>query len=997
MRLKVAFHVCLCSAAVAFGADGIRLVEDGVAKCRVVVADDANRPEKFGAREIATYFDKVTGCGELDGAYPIRVTVDAANPDLREDGFILDVTPHGLTVTGANPRGALYGCYEILKRYAGMRWLVPGDDGEYCVHEGKSIVVPVGREVQNAYLRVRKTVANSEAVWFWHARNNMTCETGSWRFADRRTGKPTKLASRLEELCVKGVATAGNSHILQEMMSGWAGAESRAKMDALFAAHPEWFPLVGGRRVPIYRANDPNPCVSNAGLLDLMASNLYERVRGPHGSDDYVTIGNNDTTTWCECERCRALDAPELENTKGARADRYWHLVTEVARRVWARDPSIRLGGWCYQDFWYPPARVKIDPRLRVFVSFNNQCWRHSVDDERCSVNAEWRRIYKAWARLGLPLVVNRDEISTLGAPGSSFSPIERTLCENVLAYPSFGCSGSSLCVYAPFEHKSIYQAAPYLGKSDRWYGIWQGCYMIARMMWNPSGTNVDRDLEEACRLFYGEAAWRGGMREFRQLLTDAWVRTPGCYGWGLGAPLGRCLDQAGVEDRLVALLDDAMKAAEASGDARSIAHVRRECDMFELTWRKARKEYLENFKELTAYRQMGEIRIDGVLDEADWRNADVLGNFSPSESMRIACPDAKIQPSFVRIVYSPETLYIAVECMEPSPDKMIACPALPDDATRVWPSLGEHVELFYNYPDMGESYYHLIINVHGAFIAAVQKAAVVRTPLKTAAKWATKVQKDRWTLEVAIPTSEIGMKCFDGATWKVNVGRVRKSAELKTPRNVETSSCCNGKFHGALNFVNVKFAPRRAEGLHQGASATAWSNGGFEETRSNASIPRYYQWSAFTFPKGDDAVPAVWNGRSLRGRFLDEDGNRFVRILPGEESCLSQYFVSASPGSVSIRFRLRGRGRVSLETALYTDADGARGYRLQRGTVRTETFEATEAWRAVTVERTKNGLPTERLAVRFSATPGSRIDLDDVIVSPRPPDGAAEAAGVRD
>ena len=93
------------------------------------------------------------------------------------------------------------------------------------------------------------------------------------------------------------------------------------------------------------------------------------------------------------------------------------------------------------------------------------------------------------------------------------------------------------------------------------------------------------------------------------------------------------------------------------------------------------------------------------------------------------------------------------------------------------------------------------------------------------------------------------------------------------------------------------------------------------------------------------------------------------------------------------VRFRLRGRGRVSLETALYTDADGARGYRLQKGTVRTETFEATEAWRAVTVERTKNGLPTERLAVRFRTTPGSRIDLDDVIVSPRPPDDGLEAA----
>ena len=328
----------LLSAIAGFAGTGeVVLVDDGVAKCRVIVADDAHPALKFGAKELATYLDKATGCGDLKGDFQISIAVDGKRlqvGELKEDGFILDVKPTGIDVIGANPRGALYGCYEILKKYAGMRWIMPGEDGEYCVLRDKTVAVPVGRSVHNPSLMVRKTVADGEIAWLWHARNNMTCETSSRNFEDRKTGKPTVKAARLTELCVKGVGTAGNSHIMMDMMCGWAGKGKKAAIDALFAAHPEYFPLVRGQRIPIYDAGDPNPCVSNPELLDLMAKNLYKHIKGPHGSEDYVTIGNNDTTAWCECEKCRALDAPELAGTKGARADRYWHTVGEIAKRI---------------------------------------------------------------------------------------------------------------------------------------------------------------------------------------------------------------------------------------------------------------------------------------------------------------------------------------------------------------------------------------------------------------------------------------------------------------------------------------------------------------------------------------------------------------------------------------------------------------------------------------------------------------------------------------
>ena len=46
--------------------------------------------------------------------------------------------------------------------------------------------------------------------------------------------------------------------------------------------------------------------------------------------------------------------------------------------------------------------------------------------------------------------------------------------------------------------------------------------------------------------------------------------------------------------------------------------HVRRERDIFAYTWEAVRKTYLENYKELNAYRKTSPITIDGNLSEQD-------------------------------------------------------------------------------------------------------------------------------------------------------------------------------------------------------------------------------------------------------------------------------------------------------------------------------------------------------------------------------------------
>ena len=786
----------------------LNLTRDGKVAAEIVVPADAPRPVAFAKRELEKYLGilatnavgepKSKGEGE-QRKVSVSISVDEKNPELKEDGFVIEADAQGVRIVGQNPRGALYGAYEILRRYGGIRWLAPGDDCEYFTRKG-DVVVPHGRSVQNPDLKVRKTISTDA---LWHARNNMqTVVNADWFYG--KDGKTVGEAGRkLEDMAVMGEGLGG--HVMCELLYGqfnWDSPARQKRLDDMYARHPEWFPLVGGKRVTTYA----NPCVSNEALLDHMASNYVAVLRREHVFDSPVLIGNNDTTVWCECEKCRALDAPEAKGTRGERSDRYWYMVNGLARRVWKVLPEAKFSAWAYQDFWYPPRHVKPDPRIQVVISYNNQCWRHAVDDPKCPVNAKFRDIYLSWKRAGVTNVVNRDEIGAWdgnGSPGCEFLPTETVLPRNFAAYPAIGCCGSSFCVNTPYPEFSDFAKkwAPYHGHRYHWWAMWQTCYVSALTMWNAKA-DWKPALEEANRLYYG-AAWENGMREFRELLAKCFFSVDGCIGWGLGLSTGPCLDAPGSEERLVALIDRAVAAAKSSGDARALKHVARERTIFEMTWRKSRKNYLENYREMTGRMRTGEIRVDGVLDERNWAEASAYTDFREPNWVEEKDRNKDLKQTSVRVLWDAETLYVAVEAMEPRPEKIVAGDKVFRDAVDC-DTLGDHVELFYSYPDMSGACWQMMINSKGQIIESYNRSSTDRdTKVRTRAKWATKVGADRWTLEIAIPTSEIGQNIFDGANWRLNVARIRKVAGEKDEMS---SAAGSGVFHGNESYPVLRF-----------------------------------------------------------------------------------------------------------------------------------------------------------------------------------------------
>ncbi|OGV53028.1 MAG: hypothetical protein A2X45_11375 [Lentisphaerae bacterium GWF2_50_93] len=114
---------------------GVDLVKDGKTDYVIAVDGKAEPAEKNAALELSEFLQQITGVrfkivNELQASKSIVVGkafaeskgVAASLPQLGDDGFVIKTVDGNLIITGAGPRGTLYGAYAFLGKYLGCRW-----------------------------------------------------------------------------------------------------------------------------------------------------------------------------------------------------------------------------------------------------------------------------------------------------------------------------------------------------------------------------------------------------------------------------------------------------------------------------------------------------------------------------------------------------------------------------------------------------------------------------------------------------------------------------------------------------------------------------------------------------------------------------------------------------------------------------------------------------------------------------------------------------------
>jgi len=952
-------------------AEAFTLVKEGRPASCIVLNRNAGVVEKHAASELSTYIGKISGgvavplvnepspdlynirLGTLsDQAIAARVAVaDAAA--LTDEGFILSASKDGLVILGKKPVGVLYGVYELLQRYAGIRWLTPGEDGEYYTPK-PTIAVPAQSTVHNPSLRWRKIyfiVSNVNShladTWDWMVRNKMQ--------PTKNPIRPTPASDDfLDQRGAGGFGLCSFSAALGGFCAGRTSKEANDCLAQMLKEHPDRCPLVQGNRLLLSMAERCQPCTTNPDVMRISRENI-DLLLSKMSPGDQFMLFNDDSTVWCQCADCIKVDPPREKELRFL-GTRHWTFINQVLGPLLKKYPQLDLGSCAYQNFQEAPSGVIPEKGLTVMRVYNRRCYRHNLDDPQCPVNRVFVEYFQGWARMGNPGYAWEEIWNSCGMP------IERVFINQLKLYKSLGMNGSMLA-FPPVD--GTYSKAT-ASRKDSWYGIWMTFYLAAQFEWNLD-SDYDRLHEEAGSLYYGKA-WAGGMRELRALMVKTLAETPGCLGWGHSAIQGRLLTQPGAHQKLLALFAQAEKAA--SGDPRAAAHVKRDRESFARHWEETNQRYRENDRELRAFQRSEPIRIDGVLSEPDWRNADVVTNFKRSTK------DPALQQTYARIVYEPDFIYFGIEAMEPEPARIAS--GVTEKDGPLWED--NTLEIFLTYPDREGDYYHLSFNSKGllydAFNRKSQKTA--DRSFDSKAEIVTRVLNDRWVAEVKIPAAPLGMQCLDGHVWRINVGRGRI---LKAGSSGEYSSLAGGVFHDVDSYPSVSFAGKREfrPGDFVEKDTRLWKNGRFNDVfKRDAKTPAGCRLGE------NELLPRDWNvdGSSSLEMVAAWENDYYLKLRGGK---LFQ-FHSGKEKNFSISFRACGQGEASLAIFTYprlADTDQIDQEKQKRDGVRTQVIGTIKvdspAWKNFRFKFSKE-VGGSIVALAFLHKSGE-VSLDDVFM----------------
>ncbi len=401
MRVAVwyAMMPLVLSAALSTEAEALTLVADGRPAAVLVVADDATLTAQYAARELALHIEKATGVSletaaesEVPDGYECRVFVgltEAARThgldtaDLERDAFLLKTVGNDLFVLGQEdpaldrfldrdidrsviyhgyiprhptPRnGTLFGVYELLGRYVGVRWLWPGELGT-CVPTADRIEIGEALDEKHSPgVKMRNFGWQTLATDVQRGANPQLERIGFTR--DGLTKYHADLAVYLAR---HRLGRSERHYVCRHEFIGWWEKHG--------AEHPEWFMLnEQGTRGPLPGASTQNvaPCVSNP---DLHRYIVEEHWKGP-GHD--LALGDVDARVFCHCDECRAWDVepeqPLPEFVKYApvvsnRYARFWNTIAEMAAE---KDPDVVVTTFLYWNYMPAPAGdIKLHPNI---------------------------------------------------------------------------------------------------------------------------------------------------------------------------------------------------------------------------------------------------------------------------------------------------------------------------------------------------------------------------------------------------------------------------------------------------------------------------------------------------------------------------------------------------------------------------------------------------------------------------------------------------------
>lgn len=445
----------------------VTLFENGKSPYRIVIPAKAVESERHAAQELQRYLEKMTGVQlpimtDSEPRTPHEVVLGESaipanerasySPSIpHNDGFLLRTAGTRLVIAGGRPRGTLYGVYALLEEKLGTRWFTPSVE---FVPRLDRIAISDLNETQVPPLDYR------EVFWSEFMHNPDFCAR-----------------HRLN----------GNSYALKDNHGGRAvvyfpfvHSFDLLVPPSLFESHPEYFPLIDGRRKGGYVQR----CLTNPDVLRIASERVREWIK-EHPEATIISVSQNDTFNNCQCPECKSLDDAE-----GSPAASLLKFVNAIAESIEKEYPKLRIDTLAYQYTRKPPKTIRPHKNAVVRLCSIECCFAHPF--EQCSTEDNRRFVedIQAWRPVTSQLYV-WDYTTNFGHYQQPF--------------PNFNVLQANVRFFVNHGVKGLFEQGNY---SSGGHGEMEPlrAYLLAKLLWNPD-VDVKRHTDEFLRGYFGKAA----------------------------------------------------------------------------------------------------------------------------------------------------------------------------------------------------------------------------------------------------------------------------------------------------------------------------------------------------------------------------------------------------------------------------------------------------------------------------------------------------------
>jgi hypothetical protein len=303
------------------------LFKDGKTHWKIRLSGNAGGVEIFACEELQKYIHKITG-GTLSTAEEnendlilyiglrkdVRFINDLPSPAAGFDGYEILVSDKTIAVVGENPRGVLYGVYDLLEKL-GCRYYHPNLDPNdpEVVPQKKTLELAAGAWSEASKIKDRIYWVSGFAFEIiperlipqidWAAKNRFNCL--SWQCVFDKIESDLELMKEkgiFEAMEKRGLALHGPGHAFPYFLPA----------SKYFEAHPEWFGFRDGKR----QSRDAiwpavTFCMSNPEACGEFMKNVEAFVK-KYPQIKRLDILPADGSVSCECDRCKGMGSTDL-------------------------------------------------------------------------------------------------------------------------------------------------------------------------------------------------------------------------------------------------------------------------------------------------------------------------------------------------------------------------------------------------------------------------------------------------------------------------------------------------------------------------------------------------------------------------------------------------------------------------------------------------------------------------------------------------------------